>query len=97
MEALSAQASAPAVAAIRHVLRLQQLRLDGIAIMHIAEAIAGHYGFDFESVFESLSGFPENLIEFAKSPEGVTALGIVVANDLCGELSGEPDLFVTTH
>ena len=94
MEALSAQASAPAVAAIRHV---QQLRLDGIAIMHTAEVIAGHYGFDFESVFESLSGFPENLIEFAKSPEGVTALGIVVANDLCGELSGEPDLFVTTH
>jgi hypothetical protein len=94
LEASTAQSSAPAIAAIRHV---QQLRLDGIALMHIAETIAGHYGFDFESVFASLSSFPENLIEYAKTPEGVTALGIVVTNDLMQQPWEHPDLMVTIH
>lgn len=94
MEVSPALASSPAVAAIRHV---QQLRLDGLALIYITEAIAGHYGFDFDSVYDALSAFPENLIEYAKSPEGVTALGVVVNTSLTDEGRDHPDLMVTIH
>lgn len=94
MEVSPALASSPAVAAIRHI---QQLRLDGLALIRITETIAGHYGFDFDSVYDALGAFPENLIEYAKSPEGVTALGIVVNNTLTDETWDCPDLIVTIH
>lgn len=79
MELPSTLARSSAVAAIR---ASQQARHDRIALTCIAEAISDHYGLDFDAVAATLDTFPENVLDFAKSPEGVTALGIAVASDL---------------
>lgn len=94
MEIPTALASSSAVAAIRAA---QQARHDRIALASIIEAISDHYGLDFETVAGTLETFPENILEFAKTPEGVTALGIAVINDLMGAPVDMPCLLVAIH
>lgn len=94
MEIQSTLANSPAVAAIRVA---QQIRHDRIALACIIETISDHYGLDYETVATVLDTFPENILEFAKSPEGVTALGIAVVNDLAGAAVDLPCLLVPIH
>lgn len=94
MEAPSALSSPPAVAAIREA---QRRRLDALALAHIVEVIGDHYGIDYDSVAATLETFPENVLDFAKTPEGVTALGIAVAQDLSDDLADYPCLLVAIH
>lgn len=94
MEIHSTLANTSAVAAIRVA---QQIRHDRIALACIVETISDHYGLDFETVAATLDTFPENVLEFAKTPEGVTALGIAVVNDLAGAPVDLPCLLVQIH
>lgn len=94
MEIHSTLANTSAVAAIRVA---QQIRHDRIALACIIEAISDHYGLDFDTVAATLDTFPENVLEFAKTPEGVTALGIAVVNDLAGAAVDLPCLLVPIH
>ena len=94
MEIHSTLANTSAVAAIRAA---QQIRHDRIALACLVETISDHYGLDFETVAATLDTFPENVLEFAKTPEGVTALGIAVVNDLAGAPVDMPCLLVAIH
>lgn len=94
MELHSTLANSSAVAAIRAA---QQIRHDRIALACLIETISDHYGLDFETVAATLDTFPENVLEFAKTPEGVTALGIAVVNDLAGAAVDMPCLLVAIH
>lgn len=94
MELSPALANSSAIAAIRTA---QHIRHDRIALACIIEAIGDHYELDFETVAATLDTFPENILEFAKTPEGVTALGIAVINDLAGAAVDLPCYLVTIH
>lgn len=94
MEASPALNSSAAVAAIRVS---QHQRLDGLALAHIITAIGEHYQFEFEDVHAALCSFPDNIIDLACSPEGVSALGDAIAQTLMGPTWDYPLLLVTIH
>lgn len=71
--------------AVRHLLKLVELqdkRHDALAIRAFARDFALHYALDFDEVLSVIIGLSDNLLESARTPQGVTVLGFAVASDL---------------
>ena len=50
-----------------------------------------------DEVYSVLASFPENYLDFAHSPEGVTALGDAVAQTFYADACQIPPLMLTVH
>jgi hypothetical protein len=67
---------------LRRILELQDQRLDALAIRAFARDISAHYQADYDDVLAAILGLPDNLLECARNPQGLTALGYAVAADV---------------
>lgn len=71
-----------AVRALLQAVELQDKRHDALAIRAFAREFAEHYRLSFDDVLTVILGLSDNLLESARTPQGVTVLGFAVASDL---------------